>query len=92
MTTKITSFYNENLSDITKEKVGFPGRYFELSYSQRQFVEDLFDAAKEEHHQSEDLNEALLSLEEQAGDIQAVTSELTGTLKYLRSSLNKLSQ
>ena len=90
MTTKMTSFYNENLSDIIKERVGFPGRYFELSYSQRQFVEDLFDAAKEKHYQSEDLNEAMLSLEEQAGDLQDVTSELGDTLKSLRNSLNKL--
>ena len=90
MTTKMTSFYNENLSDIIKERVGFPGRYFELSYDQRQFVEDLFDAAKEKHHQSQDLSESMLSLDEHAGDLHAVTLDLKVTLENLRSSLDKL--
>jgi hypothetical protein len=86
----MNSFYNEHLSYVAKESINFPEKYYDLTYAQKRFVCDVFDAARDEHQQVESIDEVIASLGEQMSELESLSQEMAGTVSSLESSLSKM--
>tara|TARA_R110000851_G_scaffold229268_1_gene381940 strand:- start:2847 stop:3125 length:279 start_codon:yes stop_codon:yes gene_type:complete len=86
----IVEFYNEKLQDLGKEKIGFPNKYFELSYDQRMFITDLCEGIWVAKQKTEDLDDAMASLKEHREDLKGLVAEFESTIETVRASLDQL--
>ncbi len=86
----IVQFYDEKLQDLCKEKVGFPNKYFELTYDQRMFLSDLSEGIWVAKQKTEDLDDAMTSLKEHRQDLKGIVAEFENTIETVRASLDQL--
>lgn len=86
----IVEFYDERLLDLGKEKIGFPNKYFELSYDQRMFLTDICDGIWVAKQKTEDLDDAMTSLKEHREDLKGLLTEFENTIQTVRVSLDQL--
>jgi|TARA_R110000744_G_scaffold141937_2_gene253429 hypothetical protein len=86
----IVDFYDEKLEDLGKEKVGFPRKYFELSYDQRMFFTDICEDILLAKQKTEDLDDAVANLTDHSRDLRGVLSEFDSTIESVRSLLEQV--
>jgi hypothetical protein len=86
----IVELYDERLEDLAKEKIGFPRRYFELSYDQRVFFADICEGIWLARQKTEELDDALANLKDHSEDIRSVLTEFDNTIETVRASLEQV--